>query len=74
MFGRRWIGRPASPWRIAEKWSRTGTFRLRQLSTTERIAVTFGPACRLPMGNPFFRAFLARRRGYGQGASSGKKL
>src|SRR5208283_4115542 len=27
----------------------------RQLSTTERIAATFGPACGLPMCNQFFR-------------------
>ena len=38
-----------------EKYSRTGTFSLRQLSTTERIAATFGPACGLPMCNQFFR-------------------
>jgi hypothetical protein len=34
---------------------RTGTFNLRQLSTTERIAATFGPACGLPMCIQFFR-------------------
>src|ERR1019366_3746076 len=33
----------------------TGSFKRRQLSTTERIAATFGPACGLPMCNQFFR-------------------
>ena len=31
------------------------TFILRHLSTTERIAASFGPACGLPMCNQFFR-------------------
>jgi hypothetical protein len=43
------------PGRSADKYSRTGSFNLRQLSTTERIAATFGPACGLPMCNQFFR-------------------
>jgi hypothetical protein len=34
---------------------KTLIFNLRQLSTTERIAATFGPACGLPMCNQFFR-------------------
>src|ERR1022692_2775805 len=52
---RRWIGRLASPGRSADKYSRTGSFNLRQLSTTEIIAATFGPACGLPMWIQFFR-------------------
>ena len=35
----------AKPGRTAAKESRTGSFNLRQLSTTERIAATLGPAC-----------------------------
>jgi hypothetical protein len=43
------IGRSANPGRTAAKKSRTGSFHLRQLSTTEKIAATFGPGCGLPM-------------------------
>jgi hypothetical protein len=45
----------ASPFCTPFKYSRTGTFSLRQVSTTDRIAATFGPACGLPMCNQFFR-------------------
>jgi hypothetical protein len=53
--GRRWIGRSANPERTSAKQPRTGSFNLRQLSTTERIAATLGPACGLPMYIQFFR-------------------
>jgi hypothetical protein len=39
----------ASPSRISFRKSRTGILSLRQLSTTERIAATRGPACWLPI-------------------------
>jgi hypothetical protein len=53
--GRHRIGRSAIPGRIAEKWLHTGTFSLRQLSTTDRIAATFGPASGQPMCIQFLR-------------------
>jgi hypothetical protein len=53
--GRRQIGRSASPGRIVAKKSRSGSFNLRQLSTTERIAATLGPACGFPMCIQFLR-------------------
>jgi hypothetical protein len=34
---------------MSASYSRTGIFGLRQLSTAERIAAIFGPACLLPM-------------------------
>ena len=40
------------------------SFNLRQFSTTERIAATFGPGCGLPMCNQFFR--LCRDLHYAQ--------
>src|SRR5258708_902386 len=46
------IGKPGE---TAEKYSRTGSFNLRQLSTTERIAATFGSASGLPMCIQFLR-------------------
>src|SRR5260370_19107361 len=54
-FGRRWTGRSASPGRIAARYLRTESFSRRQLSTTERIAATLGPACGLPTWIQFFR-------------------
>jgi hypothetical protein len=41
--------------RVVEE-SREKHVNLRQLSTTERIAATLGPACGLPMCNQFFRS------------------
>jgi len=51
----RWIGRSASPGRTEARYSRTGIFNLRQLSTIERIAAIFGPACALPIWIQFRR-------------------
>jgi hypothetical protein len=39
----------------------TGSFNLRQLSTTERIAAIFGPACGLPTWIQFFRPIATGR-------------
>ena len=40
---------------LARAWNATEANNRRQLSTTERIAATFGPACGLPMWIQFFR-------------------
>src|SRR5579862_4195474 len=49
------IVRRLSPGSTAWRYSFTGTSRLRQDSTTERIAATFGPAFALPTCNQFLR-------------------
>src|SRR5260370_10901530 len=54
-WGRRWMGVSARPGRTAAKYSRTGMFIRRQVSTTERMAATLGPACSLPMWIQFLR-------------------
>ena len=41
-------GKSAKPGNTADRYSRIGIFRRRQLSTTDKIAATFGPACWLP--------------------------
>jgi hypothetical protein len=43
------------PGKMLERYVRAGILSLRQLSTTERIAAIFGPACGLPMCSQFFR-------------------
>jgi hypothetical protein len=43
------IGKFAKPGKIKQQWSRMGVFSRRQVSTTETIAATRGPACSLPM-------------------------
>jgi hypothetical protein len=45
----------AKPGRMSARYSRTRIFSRRQLSTTDRIAATFGPACWLPTWIQFFR-------------------
>ena len=45
----------AKPGRTPARYSRIGTFSRRQLSTMDRMAATFGPACRLPTWIQFFR-------------------
>ena len=42
------------PGSTAARYSRTGIFLRRQLSMTEKIAATLGPACGLPMCIQFF--------------------
>ena len=44
----------------AHRYSRTGIFNRWQLSTTERIAAIFGPACELPIWIQFFRPSASR--------------
>ncbi len=43
------------------KYGRTGTFSLRQLSMTERMAATRGPACGLPIWIQFLRPIATGR-------------
>ena|SRR5215469_1554814 len=45
----RWIERFERPGRTVPKYSRILILSLRQLSTTDKIAAIFGPACGLPM-------------------------
>ena len=45
----------ARPGRTEAKYFRIGIFSRRQLSTMDRIAATFGPACWLPTWIQFFR-------------------
>jgi hypothetical protein len=54
-WGRRWMGVSARPGRTAAKYSRTGMFIRRQVSTTERMVAILGPACWLPMWIRFLR-------------------
>ena len=51
----RWIEVSASPGKTAARYSRIGIPIRRQLSTTDKMAATFGPACRLPTWIQFFR-------------------
>ena len=44
----RWMETSAKPGNTAPRYSRTGIFKRRQLSTMDRMAATFGPACGLP--------------------------
>src|SRR5216683_6941559 len=48
-------GVSARPGRTAAKYSRTGMLIRRQVSTTERMAATLGPACWLPIWIQFLR-------------------
>src|ERR1017187_7069637 len=45
----------ARPGRTAAKYFRIGIFSRRQVSTMDRMAATFGPACWLPTWIQFFR-------------------
>ena len=45
----RLMGRLAKPGKIEQRYSRIGILSRRQVSTTETIAATRGPACSLPM-------------------------
>ena len=45
----------AKPGRTPARYSRIGTFSRRQLSTMDRMAATFGPACWLPTWIQFLR-------------------
>src|SRR4051812_37795533 len=47
--------RPSRPGRTSSRYSLTGALSLRQDSTIERIAATFGPALALPTCSQFFR-------------------
>jgi hypothetical protein len=61
----RWTGSWAKPGRTDARYSRTGILRRRQLSSTERIAATFGPACSLPTWIQFFRlCAIVHKRNY----------
>src|SRR5665213_1091640 len=51
----RWMGTLARPGNTEPRYSRTGSFIRRQLSMTDRMAATFGPACSLPRWIQFFR-------------------
>ena len=57
----RWIERLAIPGRIEAKYCRKGTLSRRQLSMTERMAATFGPAYSLPAWIQFFRPSVMGR-------------
>ena len=48
----------ARPGRTLARYSRIGIFSRRQLSTMDRMAATFGPACWLPMWIQFFRLWI----------------
>jgi hypothetical protein len=43
------MGEFAKPGKIEQRYSRIGILRRRQVSTTETIAATRGPACSLPI-------------------------
>ena len=57
------MGVSVRPGRTAAKYSRTGMFLRRQVSTTERMAATLGPACWLPMWIQFFATERHRAHG-----------
>jgi hypothetical protein len=51
----RWMEMLARPGNTVPRYSRTGIFKRRQLSTMDRTAATFGPAFGLPTWIQFFR-------------------
>src|SRR5687767_12132502 len=57
----RCTGRFARPGSTETRYSRIGSFRRRQVSTTERMAATFGPACSLPTWIQFLRPSTSGR-------------
>ena len=52
--GKRFNGVSARPGSTADRWSRAEILIRRQVSITDMMAVTFGPACGLPIWIQFF--------------------
>ena len=66
-LARRWIETSLRPGRTAARYSRAAMPRRRQVSSTERIAATFGRASRLPKWIQFLRLCArAHNRNYAQ--------